>query len=180
MKAITIKRYRLGVSRTFPETHPRKWDETYFFEKILAGMLVNKNFYLQDVKNPFDREVFFTCIPKIHTIRSNYPLWKKRMKEVQAGNAVIELFYWSGKPYRSPQVVFATLDKDSGCGVQQLIWSEDNSMNMRPRIFESCKVLSENELSLNDGLLLNDFKDWFKSYNLSKPMAIIHFTSFRY
>ena len=26
----------------------------------------------------------------------------------------------------------------------------------------------------------DDFKEWFKGYDLSKPMAIIHFTAFRY
>jgi hypothetical protein len=37
-----------------------------------------------------------------------------------------------------------------------------------------------NELSKNDGLSLPDFKAWFKNYDLSEPMAIIHFTKFRY
>ena len=36
------------------------------------------------------------------------------------------------------------------------------------------------DLAKNDGLSLDDFKAWFKSYDLSQPMAIIHFTSFRY
>ena len=32
----------------------------------------------------------------------------------------------------------------------------------------------------NDGLSLDDWFSWFNDYNLSKPMAIIHFTNFRY
>ena len=36
------------------------------------------------------------------------------------------------------------------------------------------------DLAKNDGLSLTYFTDWFKGYDLSKPMAIIHFTKFRY
>ena len=36
------------------------------------------------------------------------------------------------------------------------------------------------ELSKNDGLSLEDLKSWFKPYDLSKPMVIIHFGKFRY
>lgn len=35
-------------------------------------------------------------------------------------------------------------------------------------------------LAKNDGLSLEDWIEWFKSYDLSEPMAVIHFTSFRY
>jgi hypothetical protein len=35
-------------------------------------------------------------------------------------------------------------------------------------------------LAKNDGLSLDDFKEWFKGYDLSKPLALIHFTKFRY
>ena len=34
MKTQKIKRYRLGVSKTFPTTHPRKGEQTFFVEKI--------------------------------------------------------------------------------------------------------------------------------------------------
>ena len=36
------------------------------------------------------------------------------------------------------------------------------------------------DLAANDGLSTNDWLDWFKNYDLTKPMAIIHFTKFRY
>lgn len=161
MKTPKIIRYRLGVSRTFPTTHKRKGEETEFEVKILMG--------LQGFNNS-----------KIHTIRSNYDLWSKRMEKVHAGLAVIELFYWEGKPYNSKQVVFATLDKDSGCGVQELSFI-NNEFN-RPCVFGEGYAIrnSTNELSKNDGLSLDDFKDWFKKYDLSKPLVIIHFTSYRY
>ena len=105
MKTPKIKRYRLGVSKTFPATHPRKGEETFFVEKIEN----NENLSCMSETTRALSEAEFGV--KIHTIRSNYPLWKKRMEEVQAGRAVIELFYWADKPYRSKQVVFATLDR---------------------------------------------------------------------
>ena len=38
---------------------------------------------------------------KLHTIRANYPLWEKRIKDIQEGHAVLSVRQWSGKPYRS-------------------------------------------------------------------------------
>ena len=40
--------------------------------------------------------------------------------------------------------------------------------------------LTREELAKNDGLSLEDFTAWFKGYDLSETMAIIHFTPFRY
>ena len=167
MKPEKIKRYRLGISRNFPTTHPRKGEPTQFEAKIQFALHNNKFWQ------------------KLHTIRANYPLWEKRMKEVKAGRAVIELFYWEDKPYRSKQIVFAVLDKDSGCGVQELNMSIflSHSMgfvNFKELTFSGAKEIDIKTLAKNDGLSLDDFKAWFKKYDLSQPMAIIHFTSFRY
>ena len=114
--------------------------------------------------------------PKIHTIRRNYPLWKKRIKEVQDGKAILSLRYWSGKPYNSKQVEFAKLDKESGVGIQNLRWMT----TCTGLITDSNRLISDTELCINDGLSLEDFREWFRKYDLSKPMAIIHFTNFRY
>ncbi len=176
MKTAKIKRYRLGVSRMFPVTHPRKGEKTYFEDKILKRY--------SDFNN-------FLGWQKIHTIRANYPLWEKRMAEIQAGRAVIELFYWAGKPYHKDengvgQVVFARLDKDSGCGLQKLYFEVGNmyfpsvtviehEINKLKRFKGGVELLAK-----NDGLSLEDFKAWFAKYDLSKDMAIIHFTKFRY
>lgn len=185
-----IKRYRLGVSRNFPTTHPKKVKETWFIEKIQNALHNYKEAVVTCyVENYKETDILITE-RKIHTIRSNYELWSKRMAEVHAGRAVIELFYWSGKPYHKDdngigQVVFATLDKDSGCGVQALIFPERHIAYAtvcgqeypNPTWYKG--VLSS-ELAKNDGLSFEDFKAWFKGYDLSKPMAIIHFTKFRY
>lgn len=181
MKTQKIKRYRLGVSRNFPITHPKKGKPTYFIEKIQLSLNL-----LMEAPGDFVIDLDH----KLHTCRANYPLWEKRMAEVQAGRAVIELFYWSGKPYHKDengigQVVFATLNKDSGCGIQELDLSLFVSHKMafanstNPEYTSAVPILPS-LIAQNDGLSLDDFKAWFKSYDLSNTMAIIHFTSFRY
>lgn len=179
MKTRKIKRYRLGVSKKFPTTHPRKGEETGFIKAILRSL------NCPDCTPPDIEDYCNGCRTnrKIHTIRSNYPLWEKRMKEVQAGRAVIELFYWEDKPYHSKQVVFATLDKDSGCNVQEIIIGKIGNNGFCAEIntrYCNRMIIGVECIAQNDGLSLEDFKAWFKGYDLSEPMAIIHFTSFRY
>lgn len=167
----------MPVSTRFPKTHPKAGELTFFKQKILLALMRQKNPQLkinaQDA-NGVELE------PKFHTCRANLKLWKDRISEVLEGRAVIELFEWEDKPYRSKQIVFATLDKDSGCGVQELIFSqeyEDKGL-LAPKV--NNRVLCILELSKNDGLDWVDFRAWFKNYDISEPMAIIHFTSFRY
>lgn len=161
MKATKIKRYRLGVSLKFPATHPRKGEDTNFVESIKLNLALGGN-------------------GKIHTIRGNYQFWKKRMDEVQAGNAVIELFHWAGKAYQSKQVVFATIDKSTGCGIQELQFRY-NHFNWPVVKKGNCyKGIAVFELAENDGLSVKDYRRWFEYYDMGKPYAIIHFTEFRY
>lgn len=183
MKSQKVKRYRLSISRTFPRTHPRKGEATYFVEKILSirgGIIPCKHCHMDIICAP-QNCVYMSPVfhPKLHTIRANYKLWNERMDEVQRGEAVIELFYWSGSPYNSKrdnskQIVFKTLDKDSQCGVQRVVFmspSERGAHEYHPEIMK---------MAANDGLLLEDFKQWFKDVELIEPMAIVHFTDFRY
>ena len=169
MKTKKLIRYAVPVSRYFPSTHVRKGDKTEFVDSIYFGK-------------------------KLHTIRNNKNnVWTKRMKKVLEGKAVIDLFYWKLPGGRwtkdNEQIVFARLDKNSGCGVQELIFGYD------PTTFSECIdypiILNHDKKSFdldlktdviakNDGLSLEDFKSWFKGYELSEPLAIIHFTKFRY
>jgi hypothetical protein len=174
------KTYVITVSRTFPKTHARAGENTYFVQKIRNAL----HDYKESSVDCYDENGNETCVlireRKIHTIRGNYELWEKRMAEVQKGNAVISLRYWSGKPYNSKQVEICQLDKGSGCGVQELSFLNSNFSD--PIVLQSKHNphLTRDMLAINDGLSLDDFKEWFKGYDLSKPMAIIHFTNFRY
>ena len=169
------KTYVITVSRTFPKTHARAGENTYFVQKIRNAL----HDYKESSVDCYDENGNETCVlireRKIHTIRGNYELWEKRMTEVQKGNAVISLRYWSGKPYNSKQVVICQLDKDSGCGVQKAEF-DDYLYSLKV----DDKRMELGNIPLNDGLSHTDFEEWFKGYDLSKPMAIIHFTNFRY
>ena len=81
-----------------------------------------------------------------------------------------------GKPYRSKQVEIATLTAENGVGVQKLEFYNNTLGLCHIGIVYQRKY----ELAHYDGLSFEDWEEWFKGYDLSKPMAIIHFTKFRY
>ena len=173
-----MKTYVLTVSRYFPTTHKRKGEETGFVDKIIMGIGCPDCEYTQDLSglnispcNSCHRHAMVD--KKIHTIRANYELWAKRINEVQEGKAILSIRYWSGKPYNSKQVEVCQLDKDSGIGVQKL---EFNGLHG----VINGEWITPDILAKNDGLSYEDFREWFKNYDIHDPMAIIHFTSFRY
>lgn len=160
-----MKTYVITLSKTFPAWHPRKGEPIEFLERFLNGQTGTG-----DVK-------------KLHTIRANYPLWEKRIREVQNGNAVLSVRQWSGRPYASKQVEIAKLNALDGVGIQQLdinnLYGVDRydvwGMN-----FRFCREIPPGIIAANDGLSLDDWLAWFKDYDRAKPLAIIHFTPFRY
>ena len=90
-----MKTYVITISKNFMKGHPKAGRPTMFKEKFL-----NKE--------------------KIHTIRGNYPLWEKRIKEVQEGKAILSIREWIGVPYKEKQVVIKDLTCDDGVGIQKL------------------------------------------------------------
>lgn len=156
-------RYRISISKVFPAYHTRKDEPTNFFISIMDG-IENKH------------------SGKIHTIRGNYGLWKKRFDKINQGQAVLELYQWSGEPYRSKCETKYVLTNEDGIGVEKIIFHKD-----RDGVAKLDWSLINNKyepniklLAKNDGLLLKDFRAWFKPYDLNEPLAIIHFTNFRY
>jgi hypothetical protein len=166
MKAKKIVRYRMPVSVKFPAKHKRSGEPTNFVEKIKASRgLVQLNGF-----------------SKIHTIRANYDLWAKCFEKINKGEAVLELYYWSGKPYNSKSVTICQLGKDDGIGMQKIEF--DPKEILKPFVedvyINNVSFIDSELIAKNDGLSLDDFKEWFKGYDISKQMAIIHFTPFRY
>lgn len=148
-----MKTYMLTVSRKFPGTHKRRGEETSFVERILSG-------------------------EKIHTIRGNYKFWRKRFDKIESGEACLSIRYWSGRPYHSETIEFLRLTREDGIGIQKV---EINTRGTGCRIDDGVWIFDRGvTLARNDGLGFRDFKEWFKNYDLSQPMAIIHFTVFRY
>lgn len=141
-----MKTYVLTVSEKFPATHPRKGEATDFVMKIAR-------------------------MEKIHTIRGNYQLWKKRADEINAGRARLSVRVWTGKPYRSKQREVLAFE---GIGVQ---CAEITLLGLF--IDGTDSDVTFNEIAKNDGLDFQDFKDWFKGPWVD-PKAIIHFSNFRY
>ena len=151
-----MKTYYLTLSQGFPATHARAGQPTGFKENL--------------------------CKTKMHTIRANYEFWKNRFEQIEKGEACLSIRQWTGKPYRSKQVEIARLTREDGIGIQKLeLELADKLFGIyHPRIDDGKGVSSIEELANNDGLSLNDWREWFKDYDLSQPMAIIHFTPFRY
>jgi len=148
-----LKCYVITVARRFPGTHPRKGEPTHFVESIL-----NRS--------------------KIHTIKLNVELWKKRIAEVNAGNAYLSLRYWKGRPYHSDQVEFFRVWKSAVEEIEILAFPDISFRLGNKPCFEELK-----KIYANDGLSKKDFKDWFFKTNRefeSIDAAIIHFSDFKY
>jgi hypothetical protein len=158
-----MKTYVLTLSEFFPSTHIRKGEPTHFRDAFNAGQVFNRG-----------SECLYRH-PKKHTIRANYPLWENRIAEIQQGKAVLSIRQWTGKPYRSKQVEICKLTAEDGVGIQILKMID----LYRPTTINGHKVELP-DLAANDGLTYKDWVEWFKGYDLREPMAIIHFTRFRY
>ena len=177
-KANKFETYVITLSSVFPVKHPNAGKPTFFKTKLENANVI-----------PFD-ESNRQSVPdgqpqmKLHTIRGNYPLWRKRFDKIERGEACISLRQWTGKPYKSKQIEIGRLTKDDGIGIQKMeflafqegyrkdagIWIAGHVIPMHLR----------EQIARNDGLTLKDWDDWFADYDKTEPFAIIHFTKFRY
>jgi len=148
-----MKTYVLIVSRYFLQYHPKAGTETMFPEKILCG-------------------------EKLHTLRGNYKYWSKIIAKVNAGEAVLSVRYWSGKPYQTPQVEITQFTQ---LGCQQFTLHSNGNLAVDNKLHTLEKTT---EIAKNDSLALQDFYDWFKLKKLPPNTQIngiiIHFTKLKY
>lgn len=168
--------YYLTLSQVFPSTHPRAGEPTNFESAIKNAQMCAKcrktpNMCMEECMDGF---------LKRHTMRANYEYWRKRFEKIDAGEACLSIRQWVGKPYGkgSTQRELMRLTREDGIGIQKLCFpNRSNAFIDFPekRIYIPFEVLAN-----NDGLLLEDWCNWFRHYDLSKPMAIIHFTNYRY
>jgi len=159
-----VRTYIITLSQYFPKTHERYGTETYFREKLALGLQG------RGVKGG-----------KFHTIRANYQLWRERFDEILRGEAILSVRQWTGKPYRSKMRKIIDFTKDDGIGIQRLDFEDGDifQVNIDGQKFEPTKETLEN-IAANDGLSYEDWREWFKNYDLSHPLAIIQFTKYRY
>lgn len=161
-----MKTYVITLSKTFMKGHPKEGELTHF------------RYQVEEALNHPN-----AGWKKIHTIRRNVPLWKKRIKEIEAGEACLSIREWTGKPYRSKQVEIARLTKEDGVGMQII---EGHSVVMYDTISvysmrgDFCSVRDAALLAENDGLSYDDWWEWFDDGEHYENLAIIHFTKFRY
>lgn len=193
-----IKTYVITLSPFFLKGHPKAGKPTRFRCKFLMGRDFSdacawdcsydgkENTQRSCSRNAIVEKGMPWNFPKIHTIRTNYKLWEKRIREVQDGNAVLSIRQWSGKPYRSKQTTILNLIKDDGVGIQPLkitrcVDKLDDKECIAISVDGKTKAnLTLEEIAHKDGLPFEDWAAWFKGADTSQDMAIIHFTSFRY
>jgi hypothetical protein len=168
-----MKTYVLTLSQVFPKWHQKAGQATFFKDKFHAAITNNDEYW-----------------NKLHTIRANYELWRKRFEQIESGEACLSVRQWTGRPYASKQVEIARLTKEDGIGLQALEFLEFDPA-FKPGIWIAGDTYSQDHkliLAKNDGLTFDDWNAWFFGkkkngkplYDLSQTMAIIHFTSFRY
>lgn len=167
--------YILTLSQNFPAKHPFAGKPTFFKTKLENANVI-----------PFD-ETNRQSVPdgqpqmKLHTIRANYPLWAKRFEKINRGEACLSVRQWTGKPRHSPQEELFRLTREDGIGLQMIKFAQysDGKIYMDCAHIEGKDIKGET-IARNDGLSYSDWQAWFRNYDLSHPLAIIHFTNFRY
>lgn len=148
------KKVILTLCRVFPATHSKKGINTLFAVKLFAGR-------------------------KIHTIRADEKgQWAQKVADINAGNKILCVREWTGRPYNSEQREFARYEK---IGLQHITMTY-GSDDARPKVWVDNKKVSIHEVAKNDGLSVEDFVEWFFGNNKENVFegVVIHFTSFRY
>ncbi|CAG2532951.1 hypothetical protein MAR621_03145 [Maribacter dokdonensis] len=153
-----MKKFNITLSKNFLQKHPKEGTPTFFRQSFESGK-------------------------KKHTIRGNFEYWADIIDQVQKGEAVLQIKEWIDKPYKSKQELIAVLDMDSGIGYQEIHLT--NFHTLQSSIDDKYHYIHQDDASIyyNDGLLYEDFRDWFfslKSQETHFSGIIIHFTSLRY
>lgn len=137
---LIMKTYVLIVSQRFPMTHPRKGQPTMFIENIL-----NKT--------------------KIHTIRGNFPLWEKRIEEVQNELAVISDNHFKERLQVDQYKIF----EEDECVVCQVHW-----VDKRNKYFEIAWSKEYNESNPNCSDITMSLGAVGSVFNTDKIFDLLH------
>jgi hypothetical protein len=154
-----MKKVRIPISTTFPKAHKRAGQFTAFPDKIVFRQT------------------------KIHTIRENVDYWTKKIALIKKGEAKLCMYYWKGMPYRSKTFEFFSTCRPE-IDIQYIAFDKEMKyafVDDSPEI--SVHYLNRYPIEViaeNDGLTVEDFREWFKGTDPEKVKAIIHFTEFRY
>ena len=170
--------YYLTLSQVFPKGHINEGELTLFEQALRKA-----------VDGCDDCPEVFVCLKekkwcvavqtKVHTIRANYEFWKKRFEKIEKGEACLSVRQWVGKPYGEGSTMreIMRLTKDDGIGIQKLTIE---GVTTHHPIYVDGNPVEAKDVAKNDGLDEPDWHSWFRGYDVTKPMAVIHFTKFRY
>lgn len=172
------KVYYLTLSQRFPKGHIKEGQLT-LFENALRKATDGCDGCPEYWKCFGEKDWCEANHEKRHTIRANYEFWRKRFEKIKRGKAVLSVRKWIGKPYAegSTQVEIMKLTKDDDIGIQKMTIE---GCTTHHQIFIDGIPVSSKELANNDGLDEADWHSWFRGYDVTEPMAVIHFTKFRY
>lgn len=171
-----MKTYVITLSQQFPAKHPRKGDPTKFKDNVCTAIFYCKGW---DGTHPNQ----LPSALKYYTVRGNCELWEKRFAKIYRGEACLSVRIWTGKPYNSPQKEIARLTREDGIGLQKIRLVEGNLSGDGVEMYfetEEGKRIDGRRLAARDGLTFSDWLPFFKGHNFMEPLAIIHFTPFRY
>jgi len=163
MKTITF-------SRVFPSYHPRAGEPTHFIEKLWSSFGIEDNvaglaytrFLKLNENNQADANLVYHSLTepfnfsgkKFHTIRGG-----KRWKVGDKFSPRV----WSGKPYRSKQVILATdIEIKKVWNFELLHDISDNSPSIKIDGHFMTQEIYLPLIAKNDGLTLEDILEWFQ------------------
>lgn len=151
------KKICITLSRVFPQTHSRRGEPTGFKDKLASGS-------------------------KMHTIRSNYDLWALNAEKMQRGGYTLSIRQWIDKPYRSKQREIHSQNEPISV---QRVRMHYNSKTDNIDVQVEHTLVDTEYIAKNDGLSLEDFKDWFFGSVRHQEDAdfngvVIHFKTFSY
>jgi len=136
----------ITFSRTFPAYHLKKGEQTLFVEKLMLGFPPFEQITDLFSVLPLALDRLTEIYPKYHTIRSG-SRWKIGDK--------FSPRVWSGKPYASKMITIAP-----DIEIKQ-IWTfecDENGVISVGGFY--CDTRTEKQIAKNDGLSLEDFKEW--------------------
>lgn len=172
-----MKTYYLTLSQVFPSTHARAGEPTGFEASFRNAQMCAK---CRERSTGMCMQECVIGYLKRHTIRANYEFWAKRFEKIAAGEAVLSIRQWVGKPYGkgSTQREIARLTREDGIGLQEMTVA-GTCIGYHPTFVDGVSVPSKT-LAANDGLSESDWCNWFAGYKTLEPLAVIQFTKFRY
>jgi hypothetical protein len=164
-------------SRTFPATHTRAGEPTFFVEKIWK-CLVDES---QSSHFSFDWTEYDSAFPVTFDERENIHAHKPKLHTIRAGNRwkvgdMASLRVWTDKPYRSKQIEFAKVEIKQVWDFEIYYIAKDNDLflfidnkdffsfiDYDINAIDFTKDLEHTtlkKLAQNDGLEISDFVSW--------------------